>query len=84
LTIIHDDFWRFEDPAVHIYYHLVAESNIQTFKEIWELAFESFKKTIRDIILKIRWQLIVIVEFPNNQIIIINKSVLNCIFNGMV
>ena len=66
-----------EDSAVHVDYHLVAETGVQSFEEVGELTLEALEETLGDVILKLTWQLVIIIKFFDDQVVIVDESVLN-------
>jgi len=77
LSIRNDCFAWLVDTAVHVHDQLVLEANICVQEEITELVFERLEKGFRNLVLDLGWQFVVKIKFFNNQIVIVNKSILN-------
>jgi len=75
---------RLVNSTIHAHDKIMLKSCICILEKGVEVALKCLKQGFRDLVLNRGWKLIVEVKFFNNQIEIINKSILDKLFDRVI
>lgn len=84
LAVLHQYSSRLVDPTIHVDDQLVLEPDVSVHEEHAELRLERSKQRLRDLVLEVRWELVVEFKLLDDQIVIIYKSILDELLDGVV
>jgi hypothetical protein len=68
-------------PSKHVYDKFINETTLAVLKEVPELCLEILENCTYDLCLHFWWDLLVEIEFFNNQIEIVQEGIMNELFN---
>jgi hypothetical protein len=72
---------RLINPSKHVYDELINETALTVLKEVSELCLEVLENCTYDLCLHFWWDLLIEVEFFNNQIEVVQEGIVNKLLN---
>ena len=72
------------NPAIHAHNQLVLETSISVQEEVVEMDLKRLEKRLRNLVLDRGWQFFVEVKLFDNQIEVIDESILDEFLDGVV